>query len=182
MIELIIGGARSGKSRLAETHALASNKRLIYIATAQPKDGEMSARIQEHKARRDEQWLLVEEPINLADTLKMHAKQDTCILVDCLTLWLSNTLHCEFDSLWPQEKASLLKCLPELPGDIILVSNEVGLGIIPMGEITRQFVDESGWLHQALAEISNKVILTIAGLPHTLKDDTPLLTEDTYTA
>ena len=168
MLELILGGARSGKSRLAEQRAIATNKTLIYIATAEAHDEEMSERIAEHKRRRDEHWQLVEEPVSLAAALRQHSNDNTCILVDCLTLWLSNLLHRGMEH-WQRERDELLSVLKELPGDIILVSNEVGHGIVPLGELSRNFVDHSGWLHQDLAEVSDSVLFVIAGLPQVLK-------------
>lgn len=172
MIELILGGARSGKSRLAETRALESGMELVYVATAEAGDPEMAKRIQRHREQRDQRWKLVEEPLFLANILSHHAAQDRCILVDCLTLWLTNLLHTENPQQWQSERKALLDILPSLAGHIILVSNEVGMGIVPMGEITRRFVDESGWLHQDLAAICDRVTLTVAGLPHCLKDNT----------
>jgi adenosylcobinamide kinase/adenosylcobinamide-phosphate guanylyltransferase len=168
MLELILGGARSGKSRIAEQHALASNKSLIYIATAEALDKEMTERIAEHRLRRDDRWQLVEEPLALAKALKEHSRADNCILVDCLTLWLNNLLHLG-DEHWQREREALLKTLVDLPGDIILVSNEVGQGIVPLGELSRIFVDQSGWLHQDLARISDRVLFVVAGLPQILK-------------
>ena len=168
MIELILGGARSGKSRLAEQRALASGKSLVYLATAQAHDEEMAARIDLHQQRRDGQWQLVEEPLALADALRAASQPDNCILVDCLTLWLSNALH-KGDECWQSERKALLETLPDLPGDVILVSNEVGQGIVPLGELSRNFVDQSGWLHQDLAQLCDTVIFVIAGLPQFLK-------------
>ena len=167
--ELILGGARSGKSKLAEQAAEASGLRRVYIATAQAGDAEMAQRIELHRQRRGDQWQLIEEPIQLAQTLKEAAREDTCILVDCLTLWLSNCLFCGDENEWPHQRAALLEALPELPGQLIFVSNEISMGVIPMGEVTRQFVDEAGLLHQALAEICDRVTLSVAGLPHVLK-------------
>jgi len=167
--ELILGGARSGKSKLAEQAAEASGLRRVYIATAQAGDAEMAQRIELHRQRRGDQWQLIEEPIQLAQTLKEAAREDTCILVDCLTLWLSNCLFCGDENEWPRQRAALLEALPELPGQLIFVSNEISMGVIPMGEVTRQFVDEAGLLHQALAEICDRVTLSVAGLPHVLK-------------
>lgn len=172
MLELILGGARSGKSRLAEERALKSGKQRVYIATAQAGDEEMMQRIKQHQERRDSSWQLVEEPLALATTLVQEAKEDRCLLVDCLTLWLNN--HLQQPEGWAEERHSLLAILPTLPGHIILVGNEVGAGIIPLGEITRHFVDENGWLHQDLAKICDHVTLTVAGLAHTLKDTRPL--------
>lgn len=169
MIELILGGARSGKSRLAEQRALASGKQLYYLATAQAGDQEMAARIAHHQQRRDQHWQLIEEPRALADTLAAYCAPERCILVDCLTLWMSNLLHSQTPQHWDREKQKLLDLVAELPGDIILVSNEVGMGIVPLGELSRRFVDESGWLHQALAERVERVTLVVAGLPLSLK-------------
>ena len=168
--QLILGGARSGKSRLAEQRARASGKRLIYLATATAGDGQMAQRIATHQQRRDEQWQLVEEPLQLAQTLGRYNSSEYCILVDCLTLWLSNCLH---HNCWPQQREALLQTLPELHCQLILVSNEVGSGIVPLGELSRQFADQSGFLHQALAGLCHRVTLTVAGLPLELKTAQP---------
>ncbi|CAA0101985.1 Bifunctional adenosylcobalamin biosynthesis protein CobP [Halioglobus japonicus] len=164
--ELILGGARSGKSMLAEQRAVDSALELVYVATATAGDTEMGERIAHHQRRRGENWALVEEPVALADTLLQHQARTRCILVDCLTLWLSNCLH---QQCWEREKARLLEVLPGLSGHIVLVSNETGLGVVPMGELSRQFVDESGFLHQQLAALCQQVTLTVAGLPLALK-------------
>ncbi|MES2684699.1 MAG: bifunctional adenosylcobinamide kinase/adenosylcobinamide-phosphate guanylyltransferase [Pseudomonadota bacterium] len=169
MSTLILGGARSGKSRLAESLAQQSGQRVIYIATATRGDGEMSARIQHHRASRPAHWLTVEQPIALASTLKQHATSDSCLLVDCLTLWLSNLLCADDAALFARERKALFDALPQLPGQLLLVSNETGLGVVPMGALTRQFVDEAGLLHQQLAAHSERVIFSIAGLPMVLK-------------
>ena len=165
-LELILGGARSGKSRLAETRALESGRELHYIATATAGDGEMAERIRHHQVRRGRQWHAVEEPLHLAATLERLARADRCLLVDCLTLWLSNCLH---HDCWQLEREALLKTVTGLPGRIILVSNEVGSGIVPLGELSRRFADESGWLHQQLAQVARRVTLVVAGLPLELK-------------
>lgn len=170
MKELILGGARSGKSKLAEQAAEASGLRRVYIATAQAGDEEMAQRIELHRQRRGDDWQLVEEPINLAQVLAEQAEEGSCILVDCLTLWLSNCLFCDDETEWLRQRAALLEVLPTLPGHLIFVSNEISMGVVPMGEVTRQFVDEGGLLHQALAEICDRVTLSVAGLPHVLKD------------
>lgn len=164
--ELILGGARSGKSGLAEQRALNSGLELMYVATATAGDGEMRERIAHHRRRRGEQWALTEEPIALADTLQRLHSGTRCIVVDCLTLWVSNCLQ---QQCWEREKARLLEVLPALTGHIVLVSNETGLGVVPMGELSRQFVDESGFLHQQLAGMCHQVTLTVAGLPLALK-------------
>ncbi|AMB85902.1 bifunctional adenosylcobinamide kinase/adenosylcobinamide-phosphate guanylyltransferase [Pseudomonas agarici] len=169
MQQLILGGARSGKSRLAERLAEESRLRVTYIATSQPLDGELSERIALHRQRRPAHWRLVEEPLQLARVLRDNAATDTCLLVDCLTLWLTNLLMLEDATRLQAERSALLDCLAELPGEIILVSNESGLGVVPLGQLTRRYVDEAGWLHQALAERCQRVVLTVAGLPLTLK-------------
>ena len=173
MKQLILGGARSGKSALAEQLAGDSGKRVIYLATSNPveNDAEMTARIAHHRLRRPDHWQLVEEPLKLAETLQAIARDDLCILVDCLTLWLSNCLFDQQSECWSQQRQQLLDCLPDLPGEIIIVSNEVGMGIVPMGEINRRFVDESGFLHQAVAKLCDRVIFTVAGLPIVMKGD-----------
>ena len=173
MPELILGGARSGKSRLAERLAADSGLAVTHIAPSQALDGEMSSRIQQHGERRPAEWALVEEPIALARVLQELASSERCLLVDCLTLWLTNLLMQEDDARLIAEREALLDCLGELPGRIILVSNETGLGVVPMGELTRRYVDEAGWLHQAIAARCQRVIFTVAGLPMLLKG-TPL--------
>lgn len=169
MAELILGGARSGKSRLAERQAADSGLAVVYIATSQPLDGEMSARVAHHRARRPDHWGLVEEPVELARVLREHASAGTCLLVDCLTLWLTNLLMLEDEARLAAERDALLACIAELPGRVLLVSNETGLGVVPLGELTRRYVDEAGWLHQTLAERCTRVTFTVAGLPMLLK-------------
>lgn len=182
MITLVLGGARSGKSRYGETliadglsqsHETERPKKAIYIATAQALDEEMSDRIAHHQAGREAQkidWITIESPTRLADTLVEHSNDDSLILVDCLSLWLTNELLAE-PSCWSESKAAFLACLPKLKGELVLVSNEVGMGIVPMGEINRRFVDESGWLHQVIAQIAERVVLVTAGIPQVLKDE-----------
>ncbi len=172
MLTLILGGARSGKSALAERLANESGLDVVYIATAQALDGEMASRIVHHRARRPSSWSLVEEPLALAATLRECARGDRLVLVDCLTLWLSNLLGAA-PSRFDIERAALLDAVSDLPGDIVFVSNEVGLGITPMGELTRRFVDEAGRLHQALAQRCDRAIFVAAGLPLTLKGTPP---------
>jgi adenosylcobinamide kinase/adenosylcobinamide-phosphate guanylyltransferase len=169
MRELILGGARSGKSRLAERLAAESGLHVTYIATAQAYDGEMEARIAQHAERRPADWGLIEEPLRLASTLLAHAAPKRCLLVDCLTLWLTNLLLAEDASLLAYERSAFLDAITQLPGRIILVSNETGMGVVPLGELTRRYVDEAGWLHQALAQQCDRVVFTVAGLPMTLK-------------
>lgn len=165
-LELILGGARSGKSRLAETRALNSGRTPVYVATGSAGDGEMAARIEHHRARRGPEWRLVETPLRLADSLLAECREDRCLVVDCLTLWLSNCLH---QQCWPAERDALLKAAACLKGRVIFVSNEVGSGVVPLGELSREFVDASGFLHQQLAQVCRRVTLCVAGLPMELK-------------
>lgn len=181
MHHLILGGARSGKSAYAEQLAAASGLTVTYIATAEGQDGEMSRRIAHHQARRPAHWGLAEEPLYLADTLARLASADTCLLVDCLTLWLSNLIFkgqagAQVEAgeevscpLYRGQIDALAAQLPALPGKILLVSNEVGLGIVPMHPISRYFADEQGRLNQRLAAVCHEVTLVAAGLPLTLK-------------
>ncbi|KKJ95943.1 adenosylcobinamide kinase [Stutzerimonas stutzeri] len=170
MPELILGGARSGKSRFAERLAAESGLAVTYIATSQPLDGEMTERIAHHRERRPAHWTLVEEPLQLARVLRAQAAAERCLLVDCLTLWLTNLLMLDDAARLAEERDALLECLDGLPGRILLVSNETGLGVVPLGELTRRYVDEAGWLHQAVAERAQRVTFMVAGLPMTLKD------------
>lgn len=167
MKHLILGGARSGKSRHAEHLAEQSGLAVVYIATAEALDAEMSARIAHHRAQRPGHWQLVEEPLALAVVLRAQAAPDRCLLVDCLTLWLGNLLVDE--ARLQREIDALYAALPELPGEILLVSNEVGWGIVPDNPLARRFRDEAGRLHQQLAALCDRVTLVAAGLPLALK-------------
>ena len=168
---LILGGARSGKSRLAEDLAQRSGLQVICIATGQALDDEMQARIAHHRATRPAHWKVIEEPLELARVLRDNASAQRCLLVDCLTLWLTNLLLLEDPLRLAAEREALLQVLPELPGRIVLVGNETGLGVVPLGELTRRYVDEAGWLHQAVAACSERVVFTVAGLPMLLKGE-----------
>lgn len=169
MKELILGGARSGKSAWAEKLALESGLAVTYIATATAGDEEMAQRIAHHRARRPAAWGVVEEPLSLAAALQANAAPRGCLIVDCLTLWLNNLLAAEDEALLQREREALLGMLPELPGRIVLVSNEVGMGIVPLGELSRRFCDEAGRLHQDLAQNCHRVVFVAAGLPLILK-------------
>jgi adenosylcobinamide kinase/adenosylcobinamide-phosphate guanylyltransferase len=181
MKELVIGGIRSGKSAYAEHRAAQSKIPVIYIATAIAGDGEMARRIETHSARRPDSWTVVEEPVHLAGALRAHAAPGRCLIVDCLTLWLTNLLCAgnHFDppekqfsinyDLLKEERDNLLETLPSLPGTIVLVSSEVGMGIVPIGELSRAFCDEAGLLNQAVGAICDQVTFVVAGLPHFLK-------------
>ncbi len=169
MIDFILGGARSGKSNIAERWAEDSGLAVTYIATAQSKDTEMAQRIQTHQQRRPNAWTTIEEPIELPQALAAHDKANNIILVDCLTLWVSNLLCFGEGELFSDYKQALLRQLKQHQSPVILVSNETGLGVIPMGELSRRFVDESGWLHQEIASLADRVTWVVAGLPQTLK-------------
>jgi len=166
---LILGGARSGKSRYAEKLALESGREAVYIATGWAGDEEMSARITRHREQRPQSWLTVEEPCALGKALETHAAVNRFLIVDCLTLWLANLLE-QGDARFQQERVALLDTLPALPGTLCLVSNEVGLGIVPINPLARRFVDEAGWLHQDLAQLCERVVWIAAGLPQILKE------------
>lgn len=181
MKELILGGARSGKSLLAEKRAAESGLRVLYLATAEARDGEMARRIAHHRERRPAEWGCAEETLHLAAKLQELAAADACVLVDCLTLWLSNLLFAGQAArqaeagepvscpLFDNEITALIELLPQLPGRIILVSNEVGWGIVPMHPISRLFADEQGRLNQQVAAACDQVTLVAAGLPLLLK-------------
>ena len=168
-ITLIIGGARSGKSKYAEELAIKNAGTVSYIATATPLDAEMEARIHHHKIRRPSDWLLYECPLDLADLLKVEAKKEQTILIDCLTLWINNQLHENSQQDFSLLFLNLIASIQESVANIIFVANEVGLGIIPLGEITRQFVDEAGRLNQQVAQAADEVIFMVAGLPVPVK-------------
>jgi len=174
MQQLILGGARSGKSRLAQDLAQgleSKGKKVIYIATADSSfnDASMDDRISQHQQQRPSHWPTIECPIELGQTLRENSAGDTCLLVDCLSLWLSNCLLQKTDIAPPAHGRILLESIQGLSADIIFVSNEVGLGVIPMGQLSRDFVDQSGFLHQALAQHCHRVIFTAAGLPLVMK-------------
>ncbi|MFV7499967.1 bifunctional adenosylcobinamide kinase/adenosylcobinamide-phosphate guanylyltransferase [Acinetobacter pittii] len=171
MLQLILGGARSGKSRLAEQTAIDRQLAVTYVATAQALDPEMQSRIEHHQNQRPAHWSLVEEPLYLANALQKIDRPNQIILVDCLTLWLTNLLLLDDQSVQQLECEQLLKVLPTLESEIILVSNETGLGVVPLGEISRRFVDEAGRLHQALGQIADKVVFCVAGFPMILKGE-----------
>ena len=170
-VSLILGGARSSKSAFSENLATESGRQKIYLATSQvwDGDGEMEDRIAQHQARRGEDWQLVEEPLELAVRLPELAGSKTCILVDCLTLWLTNLMMAERDV--GLESSRLVDCLAAMPEDcsILLVSNEVGQGIVPIDRMAREFRDHAGRLHQDVAAVATNVWFVTAGLPQKLK-------------
>jgi adenosylcobinamide kinase/adenosylcobinamide-phosphate guanylyltransferase len=166
-LTLVLGGARSGKSRHAEALVLASGFEPVYVATAEALDAEMAARIALHRARRGPEWRTVEEPLDLAGALARECAPGRAVLVDCLTLWLTNLMVGERPVAVEIER--LIAALPQLPGAALLVSNEVGQGIVPEGAIARAFVDHAGRLHQRIAEVADAVVFMTSGLPQRLK-------------
>ena len=184
MRELILGGARSGKSRLAESRMAdfeTAGLEVVYIATAAALDAEMRERLEHHRASRPAHWLTVEEPVQLARVLAEQATPQRCLLVDCLTLWLSAILFkgeggsqleagqpLTCDLFW-KERQALLDVLPRLPGEIVLVSNEIGSGVVPENRLARRFADEQGRLNQDVAALCERVTLSVAGLPLSLR-------------
>ncbi|PWQ93455.1 bifunctional adenosylcobinamide kinase/adenosylcobinamide-phosphate guanylyltransferase [Leucothrix arctica] len=168
-LTLVLGGARSGKSAYAENLAKQSGNKVIYLATAEIRDEAIAQRVKLHQSVRPSEWQTVNTPIELAASLKQHAAPNVTVLVDCLTMWVTNLLCAEDKSLMAAEKSALLAVLETLPGNIIFVSNEVGMGIIPMGELTRDYVDIAGKLHQEVAAVANNAVLIVAGLPLVLK-------------
>jgi adenosylcobinamide kinase/adenosylcobinamide-phosphate guanylyltransferase len=167
---LIVGGARSGKSAHAERMACVSSSP-VYLATATASDAEMAERIARHRARRGPAWRTVEEPLELAATLQRECAAGRCVVVDCLTLWLSNLMAAERDA--EEAISDLVAVLPTLGGPVVLVSNEVGLGIVPDNGVARRFRDLAGQMNQQLAAVAARVVFTAAGLPLVLKDDVP---------
>lgn len=169
MDTLILGGIKSGKSRLAETLALATEMPVTVIATARAGDADMASRIARHQSERPRHWTLIEEPLAVADALARPDSGRGCVLIDCLTLWLTQLLLLQDATRLQREVRALLDCLGQTDRRIIMVSNETSMGIVPTGELTRRYCDEAGLLHQKLADRCQTVILTIAGLPHYLK-------------
>ena len=166
-VTLVLGGARSGKSAYAEALA-AEAASALYLATAQAHDAEMVERIRHHRERRGRRWTTVEEPIALVTALKQHAQPDRPVVVDCLTLWLSNLMAAGRDV--DDETARLVEGLADPAGPVVLVANEVGLGIVPETPLGREFRDHAGRLNQAVARIADRVVFVVAALPLVLKD------------
>lgn len=168
---LVLGGARSGKSSFAESLANASGLEKVYVATAQAGDDEMQLRIRHHQTRRGPGWITVEEPLQLAEAISRQSDERRILLVDCLTLWLSNVMHAEIDCL--HETGRLTEALQAAQGPVLLVSNEIGLGLVPETPLGRRFRDEQGRLNQRIAEAVANVAFVAAGLPLWLKGRTP---------
>ena len=166
-LTLVLGGARSGKSRFAEGLIAGHPGRPVYLATAQAGDAEMAERIRRHRARRGAGWTTLEEPLDLQRALASATRDNGAVLVDCLTLWLSNLMAAGRSV--EHEAQSLIESLPKLAAPVVFVSNEVGLGIVPDNALARAFRDDAGLLHQAIAGAADQVYLIAAGLPLLLK-------------
>jgi adenosylcobinamide kinase/adenosylcobinamide-phosphate guanylyltransferase len=166
-LTLVLGGARSGKSRHAEALVTATPAPWMYVATAEPFDDEMKARIAEHRSRRGEKWRTIEAPLDLAGAIE-RAPAGATVLVDCLTLWLNNLMYNNRDI--DAETARLEAALAAPPGPVVLVSNEVGSGIVPDNAEARRFRDLQGRLNQRIAARADHVVLLVAGLPMVVKE------------
>ena len=175
MKTLVLGGVKSGKSLYAERRVQAwveasggAPREVIYLATGESRDDEFARRIERHRARRPESWRTIEEPIEIASVIRQYADSSQCVLVECLTLWLSNLLVDETTG-HAQQVEQFLQALAASHAEIVLVSNETGLGIMPANRLAREFGDASGILHQRLAEVCHRVVMIVAGLPLELK-------------
>lgn len=170
MIELIAGGARSGKSSYAlrTAEALDGDKIFVATATVTSEDPSMARRIERHKAERSIHWKLIEEPFRLPRVVQ-RAREGDVLVIDCLTLWLSNWLCSDQANRWPEQKQHFLDALARTTATIFLVTNEVGMGVVPMGSLSRDFIDQSGWLHQDIAQLADKVTLVRFGIPTSIK-------------
>ncbi|PXW23591.1 bifunctional adenosylcobinamide kinase/adenosylcobinamide-phosphate guanylyltransferase [Paraburkholderia caballeronis] len=172
-LTFIVGGARSGKSAHAERLAAASGLPVTYVATARVADDEFADRVAHHRARRPAHWALVEAPLDLAGALDAAAAPGRCVLIDCLTLWLANLL-CPPDAAapaddWLARLDAFAAACERARGTVLVVSNEIGLGVVPLGAATRQYVDELGRLNQRIAALADRATLIVAGLPVVLK-------------
>jgi len=168
-LTLVLGGARSGKSAYAESLLLGqAGAEPVYIATSEVWDDEMAERVRLHQSRRGDPWVTVEEPLALLEALREQCRPGRVVLVDCLTLWLSNLMMAEVDVAAAID--AFKAGLAGLACPVVLVSNEVGLGIVPDNALARAFRDHAGRLNQAVAAVSNKVVFVAAGLPLVLKD------------
>jgi adenosylcobinamide kinase/adenosylcobinamide-phosphate guanylyltransferase len=166
-VTLVLGGARSGKSSFAERMTVTHPRGCVYVATAEIGDAEMAERVRQHQARREAHWRTVEAPLDIAGALVAETEQGAAVLVDCLTLWLSNLMAAGREP--EQQTEALVRALGQVGGPVVFVSNEVGLGIVPDNALARAFRDHAGRLNQRIAEIANTVFFVAAGLPLRLK-------------
>jgi len=170
---LILGGARSGKSRLAQDIAARRWRCPVYLATAEILDDEMAARVRMHRRARSRRWRCVEAPLEIAEIIRRGIPGKDGILVDCLTIWLSNVLLKEGRGAFARRRDELVKALHQARQDVILVANEVGMGVVPEHALGRTFRDLAGWLNQAVAKEADAVVFVTAGLPLVLKGQLP---------
>jgi adenosylcobinamide kinase/adenosylcobinamide-phosphate guanylyltransferase len=168
---LVLGGARSGKSAYAEARADALAGEKLYIATAEVTDAEMAERIRHHQARRGDGWRTLEAPLDLADVLRQHDATDHVILIDCITVWINNLMF--HDRPVEPAVAEFCAALAGARGQVVVVSNEVGFGIVPENALARRFRDFAGRANQAIAAVADEVVLVVAGLPLTVKQSAP---------
>jgi adenosylcobinamide kinase/adenosylcobinamide-phosphate guanylyltransferase len=166
-VTLVLGGARSGKSSYAERITVAHPRGCVYVATAEIGDDEMVERVRKHQARREAHWRTVEAPLEIGTAIMAETEQGAAVLVDCLTLWLSNLMTAGRDPA--KETEDLVRALGQAGGPVVFVSNEVGLGIVPDNALVRAFRDHAGRINQRIAEIANTVFFVAAGLPLRLK-------------
>jgi len=170
---LILGGAKSGKSSFALNMCNSLNKKLIFLATAQALDQEMEERIRRHKVERGSGWRTIEETLKIAETIGSLDSEDTIILLDCLTLWLSN-LYMEYgedQEAIDEDIENLARQLEDIRGAVVVVSNEVGMGIVPDNQLSRTYRDTAGYMNQRIARLSGKVVAVLTGIPLVLKDE-----------
>jgi len=166
-VTLVLGGARSGKSGYAEAITVAHPRGCVYVATAGIGDAEMAERVRRHRARREAHWRTVEAPLEIGAAIVAETEQGAAVLVDCLTLWLSNLMAANRDPA--RETEDLIRALGQAGGPVVFVANEVGLGIVPDNALARAFRDHAGRMNQRIAEIANSVVFVAAGLPLRLK-------------
>lgn len=169
MRHLVLGGVRSGKSAYAQEVVMSSSMPVCYIATSQVLDDGIAQRVQQHKQSRPKEWQVIEEPFKLGATLTALSGTGKAVIVECLTMWLTNLICLENDARLEEEKAALLNAITFFDGILVLVSSEVGLGIMPMNSMARRFGDEIGVLNQTLAKLTDRVTFVAAGLPMSLK-------------
>ncbi len=166
-VTLVLGGARSGKSNFAERITVTHPRGCVYLATAEIGDDEMAERVRRHQARREAHWRAIEAPLEIGPAIMAETGQGAAVLVDCLTLWLSNLLAAGRDP--DKEAEGLIRALGQAGGPVVFVSNEVGLGIVPDNALARAFRDHAGRMNQRIAEVANNVFFVAAGLPLGLK-------------
>ncbi|MEI6789111.1 MAG: bifunctional adenosylcobinamide kinase/adenosylcobinamide-phosphate guanylyltransferase [bacterium] len=172
-IVLVLGGARSGKSSYAQRLAESRWKHPLYLAPAETLDSEMANRVKLHRQQRGPHWGCVEEPLDVARIIRTSIPKRDGVLLDCATLWLTNVLLKEGEPSVKSRKQDLLAALKESTTDVIIVSNEVGMGIVPESPLGRNFRDLQGWLNQDMAAVADTVLFIVAGLPLVLKGTLP---------